>query len=994
MNIKEAYLELTNRELNLSDFNDLVNFKNECKKQMNQEYLYLADILIIDLYINEGLYDDALTIAQKLVNSIDNVVFQKIYVSLLERLIYIYIQKQNYKTAYRYAFMKRNYIDVENVDEINRWYLEMAYIYAELNQKDKALMNLKAILNNYPNDSLRALTLSNMTKLYIDQQQIEEAKNSLNDCLSLVYKLDDEEGILYCNYLNAKLAILEKNYKHAKHSFQDFFKNITTVTEDYLSIANEYISLLIDMDLYDEAYRFCIKYLKAFEDAKNLVVKKNFYTNYLKIHILKNKNTRDDVRGLLNAIEVLEKEIEKYDDQIINESNEDEKRIEIEDQLNKLISKIEKTISLTINGLNNDNLRNTLINYSSTLEQHLDFDEAVYVIFPIDSFAVVLEVNDDYDKINTYNYKKNRLYERQISFNNLKSTIIEMLISQNHEIMLDLNESILEVKDFITDNNYKDLDVKSLIAIPLFNNNELYGAAIYLSKTNSLNNNDVMTNLKIASKLLEGKLINLFYEENIKTLKAINSVISNNLSTGIFYCNIDAGYMIVPHKLQEFFQLKSRKLNLLDYEGVIVEEDRQVREIIKKKYELIEDYNLEYRIIVSDKQYLVKEVAYPYITRDGVLKFYYGIIEILHEVPIDNNYPKLTKEDFNHDFLEIINKPKDVDYKVNFLTFKLKIDGVDIIISEKILDYVYFEIKKVFISPTYYLENQKIVVIDEKLDIKTIENKVNELFSEFANGFVYDDQVYFFEIKAGLVRYPFDTYNLKEVLDYCDVCLETNEKYQPFNEKLHKQYIKKKSITSCVYEHVKKNKIELLVTPLIQNSTTSGYLVSYNINGLDLDTDIYPYLDSELLIAFEKLIFNTLINSYKKHLMCKLYLKISSKTLARLLSEKALNKNCLDIYRAIVFILDDVDDKVLAELSAYDFSFVITKNAFHSIKITNLLNNNYIRGVYITSEFDNKKYFEFLKLLNYEIISEKAISNYENVKIVQNEKIAIEELFR
>ena len=140
MNIKEAYIELTNKQLNLSDFNDILNFKNECKIQMNQEYLYLADILIIDLYINEGLYDDALNIANKLFNNIDNVVFQKIYISLLERYIYIFIQKQNYKSAYRYAFMKRNFIDLENIDEVNRWYLEMAYIYAELNQKIKRFL--------------------------------------------------------------------------------------------------------------------------------------------------------------------------------------------------------------------------------------------------------------------------------------------------------------------------------------------------------------------------------------------------------------------------------------------------------------------------------------------------------------------------------------------------------------------------------------------------------------------------------------------------------------------------------------------------------------------------------------------------------------------------------------------------------------------------------------------------------------------------------------
>src|SRR5690554_2685415 len=346
MNIKEAYIELTNKQLNLSDFNDILNFKHECKIQMNQEYLYLADILIIDLYINEGLYDDALNIANKLFNNIDNVVFQKIYISLLERYIYIFIQKRNYKSAYRYAFMKRNALDLENVDEVNRWYLEMAYIYAELNQKDKALLHLKAVLNNYPDDNTRSLALSNLTKLYIDQAQDNEAKETLNECISLVYKLEDEEGIVYCEYLNAKLHILEKNYKLARQSFQGIFKNIHAISENYLGIANEYIALLIEMDLYDEAFRVSQKYIKEIESSENLYVKKDFYKNYLKIYVLKNKNFREDLRQLLQAIDVLEAEIEKIDENILSESIEDDKNIEIANKLKATVAKIEKTLNI------------------------------------------------------------------------------------------------------------------------------------------------------------------------------------------------------------------------------------------------------------------------------------------------------------------------------------------------------------------------------------------------------------------------------------------------------------------------------------------------------------------------------------------------------------------------------------------------------------------------------------------------------------------------
>ena len=288
MSIREKYKELTGRPLTLADFSDIMELKSQCRQEMNQEYLYLCDILIIDIYINENLWDDALNTAVKALGNLDNVVFQKIYISLLDRIIYIFIHKRNYKSAYRYAFMKRNALDLENVDEVNRWYLEMAYIYAELNQKDKALLHLKAVLNKYPDDNTRSLALSNLTKLYIDQAQVNEAKETLNECLSLVYKLEDEEGIVYCEYLNAKLHILEKNYKLARQSFQEIFKNIHAISDNY-RVSRTNISLY--GSIWTCMTRRTDQPSISESRPRRICVKKDFYKNYLKITFSKTKTS-------------------------------------------------------------------------------------------------------------------------------------------------------------------------------------------------------------------------------------------------------------------------------------------------------------------------------------------------------------------------------------------------------------------------------------------------------------------------------------------------------------------------------------------------------------------------------------------------------------------------------------------------------------------------------------------------------------------------------
>lgn len=1001
MNIKETYNNFTNKELTLADFDEIIKLKNECKAQMNQEYLYLSDILIIDLYINEGLYDDALKVANKIFNQIDNVVFQKIYVSLLERFIYIFIQKRNFKSAYRYAFMKRNYFDLENIDEVNRWYLEMAYIYAELNQKDKALLNLKAILNNYPNDSLRALTLSNMTKLYIDEQQVEEAKKTLNDCITLVYKLGDEEGILYCNYLNAKLYIIEKNYKHAKHSFQDLFKNLHTITDDYLSIANEYISLLIEMDLYDEAFRMCVRYLKNVEKAEDLRIKKDFYTNYLKIHVLKNKNIRDDVRGLLQAIEVLQKEIEKNEDLIVNESAEDEKKIEIEDQINKLIKQIEKTVNITLISLENDGIRNSLMNFSKQLELHINFDEVTYVIFPTEALEVIPEINDKYNIVYTFNYKKERLYEREISYNNLKGSIVEMLITQNHEIMIDFSDQYLDVKDIITGESYLELGYKSLIAIPLSNQNEIFGCVIYSSKNNSLINNDVMTNLRIATKLLEPKVINIYFDEAIRTLKTINNNIISSSNNGVFYYNPESKIFTFSNNLLKLFAVESKKMALADYEKLIKAEDLPIRSKIGKNLDNVEDYKCEYRIVINGKESLINEVAYPYISRGGVLKFYFGIISVLKDaIEIENEiYKRYDEEDFQKEFLNISEKTKDLDYKCNILLFRVnEISKYNANTQVRIYDYVYSKIQKEISIKTYYLKNNDFLAIVENLDQKQIEKNVKALINSFNKGIIDDDKLIYFEVKAGLVRYPVDTFNIKELLDFANLTLTTPEAFQQFNDKIKRIYLKQKNITACVNEHIKKDDIELLYTPLELKFVESGYLIKYNIQGLEDSDNIENFVEENVYVNFQKLILKKLFASLSKNLFQKLYLKISVKALEKALEDRIFTKDNIDKFRNINFIINDCDsniNKVIKDLERYEFGIIINLTCFNSINLETFMNNKYIKGVYTNVNLKDKhQYLSIFKVLNYEIITEKVNFEYFNLKIATNEIKKLSDLIK
>ncbi|NLM32205.1 MAG: hypothetical protein GX204_05650 [Acholeplasmataceae bacterium] len=986
MSIREKYKELVARSLALADFSEIMELKSRCRQEMNQEYLYLCDILITDIYINENLWDDALNTALKALNNIDNVVFQKIYISLLDRIIYIFIHKRNYKSAYRYAFMKRNALDLENVDEVNRWYLEMAYIYAELNQKDKALLHLKAVLNNYPDDNTRSLALSNLTKLYIDQAQVNEAKETLNECISLVYKLEDEEGIVYCEYLNAKLHILEKNYKLARQSFQGIFKNIHAISENYLGIANEYIALLIEMDLYDEAFRVSQKYIKEIESSENLYVKKDFYKNYLKIYVLKNKNFREDLRQLLQAIDVLEAEIEKIDENILSESIEDDKNIEIANKLKATVAKIEKTLNIVNIALLNDNIHDSLLEFSKNLETVIDFDEALYVMLASGEFDVIPELTDAYDQVVVYHYKKKRLYERDYSYNELEGTIVEMMISSNHEIVIDFGEAPMPVKDLITGAPYVEGNARALVAIPINLEKDIIGGAVFVSYTSALSEVDALANLKIAGKLLERKLITLHYEENIRGRKQLTGFFQENLSEGYFYYKPDSDKIILSEKLAAFLDVGDRVITRRDYQRLIVPEDRVIYDNVAGFLQEGEPYRSEYRVRARGETRLVMEKAVPYIAKDGVIRFYVGIISLIAAERASYRYP----EEKIHELLEqVLRKAASEDLKYTFARVGIyNLDEYDYQLKDKIIAYVGDILMQVSGS-VYYLADESFLIIIEGDDQKEIEKALKSTLDLLTSGFVIDEEVVTLVARAGVIRYPKDTYNAAEVLVLTELCLREGDRYQTYTDEIRRKYLKKKAVNVCVGEQLKRGKVELLYQPLKTGREEPSYEILYNISGLKPEEEIWRHLDESVLIMFEELAFSTLLKEAEKLKEGTFYFHISAESVDYFLKNDVFPAGKKPLFRRIVICLENYAPqflKLIDKIKELGFRINIHRGILKHISIETLLSGA-IDGVFChRGEGVNNRLVMFFNYTGMEYLNDAPIADYQNV-IVRDGKL-------
>ena len=106
MNIRERYEKLSKSTPSDYTIEEIKSLRVDCAKENNLQYLYYCDLLLIDIYNSRGRVDEALSIASKDIELVDATIFRSIYVSFLDQLIYIYISRKNYKTAYRYLNMK------------------------------------------------------------------------------------------------------------------------------------------------------------------------------------------------------------------------------------------------------------------------------------------------------------------------------------------------------------------------------------------------------------------------------------------------------------------------------------------------------------------------------------------------------------------------------------------------------------------------------------------------------------------------------------------------------------------------------------------------------------------------------------------------------------------------------------------------------------------------------------------------------------------------
>ena len=974
MNIRERYEKLNTSTPSDYTIEEIKSLRVDCAKENNLQYLYYCDLLLIDIYNSRGRVDEALSIASKDIELVDATIFRSIYVSFLDQLIYIYISRKNYKTAYRYLNMKKNYLDPNDSEEVNRWYLESAYLFAELKNKAKALQCLEAITRNNCNKAMLSLVYSNMTKLYIDEENIYKAKESLNQCLNYVYEYNDEEGKTYCDYLFAKLCVLEKNTRGAIKTFNDMFKGMKEITPEYLPIYLEFINLLIDNDDLDYANKLLSRNEDEYKLTNDKYLKRDYFKTLLKIHCYKTRKPTIDYVKLLNQIEKLDSEILENEAYLVEENNEDEQNVMISTKVSEENTNVLNLVNAISCSLVNDSVRNTLIDYAKNLTNFVQFDEMQLVIFDKSNYFPILDLYTDYDKVWTYQVKKERCYERVFTFGQLSNTVFESIIESKQELSFDLMNYSSTLKDVITQKNLKDLNYNFIVCLPIFDSGSLIGSMVYLSKNNDITVNRNQMLLQTSNKLLESKLVSLFMQENLRSQKNILNNAINAMQEGLYYFNPQSSEIVLTPQAKNFLGFDDLKVNREKFLALVDESEVEAyTSTIAKALNVGENYKFTFHLNIEGEKVLIEEKASPYITKDGNIDFYVCTLTKIDYLVETNKYSSFGVLEFNKDIQEVKEKARNVEYKFSLIDFRIwNLNDYVGETKDYLIDYFSNIISSIFECKCYYVDGDFKVIYEMMNDLRTIDKNVSLVLKRLDKGIIKDEQLMNFKSSASIIRYPRDSFNIDDIFTFSTIILNKNKKIQLYSDELYKQHIKKSSINKIVSEQLKNNNVELMLLKL-NSRFGKAYEVKYNIRGLTNRENIVDLLDEKIRLEFELKVFDKLYTKLSK-LDEDIFLHLSINTLDYIIKNNVFKNKSLD---NLIIIIDDYSggfDEIIENLREYRLRIFVNYNILNDLSL-NILNRRLLSGIYINESIDNKVRENVLKVFN--VYGLFVLANYE-----------------
>ncbi len=775
----------------------------------------------------------------------------KSIVSICEVLIEIFLAINNDEQALNYIDIKRDHL--EEIDK-EEYILDLIKYYNHTKNNIEAKRNILIYLKHDVEESKKIYAyeiLINLQYADYEYEKFYETFTYLEEYYLRTYEYDKLQ-----NLLKLKLEVLIKDNKQEdaivlikkilndKNSEPDILVSASTLLMNIyynndeirkaVIIESEYQEYLNDVSK-ETAIEFC-KIAKSLYEKLNNRISILAYEEKLELYNEEKKEIKKHRKSKVNY-DILINEAQPIDVGFEEAVVTEYPKANITANYKKIESII-KTFSIA----GNIRFRDVFRNFSIELEQ----------IFG--SLEIVLAFKDE---TKGFHYKKQRLYEKNFSDNELEDTpLFELIDNSKHMFLPDIKQSLFN-KNIITNAPYQD-EFMTLIGFRLYRDDECLGAIIYQFFTDQFSDSLIYENLKMLTSLLNIHLNVYINEQNKDANDKMREFILTATSNGIKYEK--------DHEIK----LNKQAIDILGFDEDIDSNfyisriDSSDVAIYKKTMEKIYNNELDNVIMkyhISNKY--IKESIY--VNRNSYTHIYSIIEDISLEEQKENELINLVYNDSLSKistkiklFVDIENQLKYKKFSIVLIdisNFKLYSDIYGFSFTQEIIYAIGNKLsmicEKYNNAFCYHLEGDKFALLfknvnDLRLVSRTTKEILNHL-SEDLYGLNKRLKLYF---KAGIFRYikTMTESKIDKLIYYAsEALLDAKENKEEVNvvmvydeAKSKKRFIESQ-IVLHISEAIDNNLINLRYKQIvnINENLVDQYLISINMSNFTIEENAF-----------------------------------------------------------------------------------------------------------------------------------------------------------
>jgi len=883
MNLEKIYKDLFDDISLINSREEIEKYIDYCIKNNNQEYLYKYQLIDAKFLTEKEQYAQALLLLERLIKSVDKEKYKDVYLHIIDQLIYICVTRKFSQLALKYIHLKSQSMDTSDIYILNRWRLELAYVYSLNNEPDKAIELLESFLNSYGDENMdRINAFCNLAKLYIDVKHYSLAEKMIQEAFSLHRKIENKlnveektDNILYIDYLSAKLFALEKNYKKALMAFETIFDTYLEIPDEYKDITNEYIKILLEVENYKKAKRIIDENKSRMNTISDLHFKKNFYILCLKTDYYLTKSISKETYNYFNLIAEIDEKLAKDQNILLTQIDDDIQLIEYKSKVDKDYQNLELVINSLNKSLTDNILEDSLLTFSLTLDKIINLNSIAIIVFNDSEFLNFYNIKSNNSLALIYSYLNGELKAVYKPNDLFDKTVVKQVLDLKKELYLDLELEISEYINILNGTTYHN--DKSLYAFPLTHFNKIFAVAIYTLNSSDVENKVI---LRISSLLLENKLLNYYLQRSLNLNHDILNFAISNTSLSLFYYDIKNNELVLTKKTQALLETNKLYLNRSSYDDNILTSN--IFQIIQLAIRKKENYNVTYKLKINDSILTINEIGCPFFDDNNSFDLYVCTIQKLSE-EISTNMKR--EEEFNSKIVQYQSK-RNIDYNLSFIRFHL-VDRMNMLLEEKL----YFTIHNEF-NLTYMLNDGDIISIIELADTNQVNNRVKSLLSIVEKGIISNNIISYPKVSLSKVRYPFDVRNLNEIKEVSKLIMIN--KYNEFTPQLYIEAKNYNLLNELVDKNIKADSFQIVKKQLDDILYYENVLINNEIVNFDKLTNLNHYnLEMKLLESAK----------YEKG---KVLLHLHYKTLDYLINTRYFNPQSNNII-IIIVCLESLD---------------------------------------------------------------------------------------